>query len=155
MESLRSLIIKLTDGWSNVEEFQRYFSSVSPMYRFLGMRLVELGEGYAVGVVHYRDEISRMGGIVHGGIIASIVDHIGGIAVMTVNDGVDQVAIELKVNFLRRLSKDNSPYKAVGRVLRPGKSIVVAEARIYDSNEELSAFGVGSWYILRRRVGGW
>jgi hypothetical protein len=42
----------------------------------------------------------RVGGVLHGGVIMAVLDETMGFAALTLNDGVGQVTVELKVNFL-------------------------------------------------------
>ena len=64
----------------------------------------------------------------HGGIISFALDTVGGLACMANNPGVDQVTIELTVNFLKPLKKE--PFRAIGRELRSGRTTAVAEAEM-------------------------
>lgn len=88
--------------------------------------------------------------MVHGGIIMYTLDNVCGIAVMTVNPGVDQLTMELKINFLEPLRK--GPFRATGKVVRAGGTFAVAEGEVRDSEGTLCAKGMGTWYMIRKRA---
>ncbi len=62
---------------------------------------------------------------------------------MTVNSGKNQVTMELAVNFLERLTE--GPFSVTGRVIRSGRTAIVAEGEIRDSKQRLCAKGLGTW----------
>jgi acyl-CoA thioesterase len=136
-------------GEDPVEFFNRYFLEVEPVYRFIGVRIRELGQGYAKVVFDMRDEIKRWGGIVNGGVIMTVIDMVIGVAIMTINDGIDQYTAELKVNFLEPMRI--GPFTAIGRVIRRGRTLAVGEAEVFDGNNVLCAKGIGTWFLVRRR----
>ena len=143
IEALRS------SGKDPVILFNEIFRSSEPVYRIIGVEVKEIGSGYVRAVFNMRDEITRWGGVVHGGIVMTVIDIVVGISVMTVNDGVDQYTAELKVNFLEPLRV--GPFTAIGRVIRRGGTLVVGEGEIYDGHNKLCAKGIGTWFIVRRR----
>ncbi len=152
MTTLKDIIDK---SEVDLEEFNRLLKEISSFSRFVGTRFIKIEKGYAELIFEYKPELTRSGGILHGGTIMGVLDEVSGIAAATVNPGDEQVTIELKINFMRPLSKDNSPYKAVGKVLRAGKTTIVVQGIIYDRDGNPSAASLGTWYILydRRRVG--
>ena len=81
--------------------------------------------------------------MVHGGVITLALDNACGLAVMTVNQGKNQVTMELKVNFLEKLT--DGPFQVIGKVIRSGRTAIVAEGEIRDSNGGLCAKGMGTW----------
>jgi len=66
----------------------------------LEVKIISLEPGRAVIEIPYKQELTRRGKVLHGGMIMTAIDIAGGLAVLTVNDGVDQVTQELKINFL-------------------------------------------------------
>ena len=94
------------------------------------------------------EKVTRWGGIVHGGVVMTALDNACGLAVMTVNPGKNQVTMELKVNFLEPLT--DGPFRVLGRVIRAGRTAIVAEGEIRDSKDVLCAKGIGTWLVLSR-----
>jgi len=139
----------------DLEGFNRLLKEISSYSRFVGTRFTKIEKGYAELVFEYKPDLARSGGILHGGAIMGVLDEVSGIAAATVNPGDEQVTMELKINFMRPLSKENSPYKAVGKVLRSGKTTIIVQGMIYDKDGNPCAVSLGTWYILydRRKVG--
>jgi uncharacterized protein (TIGR00369 family) len=77
-----------------------------------------------------RDGFRQQHGFIHAGVIATLGDHTAGGAARTVTGEKDVITVEFKINFLRP-AKGNK-LKCVGKVLRGGKQIVIAEAEIFD-----------------------
>ncbi|MEM0479569.1 MAG: PaaI family thioesterase [Pyrobaculum sp.] len=129
------------------EGLNQIIQTSEPVVAYLGFRIVELGEGWACGELPGGERAQRVGGILHGGVISLVLDETMGAAVLTVNDGVDQVTVELKINFLE--PGVAGPFRVCGRVLRRGKTLVVAEGEVKDAEGRIVAKAIGTWYIKR------
>lgn len=136
-------------GLNPEEQMQAAMNEDSGLFGTVGYKVVKLEEGRAVVSFPYGDAIARRGGMVHGGIVMYTLDNACGMAVMTVNPGVDQVTLELKVNFLEPLRK--GPFTAEGRVVRVGGSTAVAEGEVKDADGLVCAKSLGTWYLIRKR----
>lgn len=115
---------------------------------YIGLKVVKVSKGYAETTFDYSENVTRLGGILHGGVIMTVLDYTGGIATMTVNEGFNQVTQELKVNFLEAMK--DGPFKCIGKVIRAGKTTVVVDLSLYDANNVLGAKALGTWHILRK-----
>ncbi|MFO0597947.1 MAG: PaaI family thioesterase [Myxococcaceae bacterium] len=71
-------------------------------------------------------------GILHGGVVASLSDHVMGLAMLSLLPD-DEVfsTVELKVNYLRAVKSDCT-LRAVGKVLKFGRSIAVVESDVFE-----------------------
>lgn len=145
-KSISEILREFAERGEDVIALLNEFMSRSPLYRFIGLKILELKEGYVKASFPYKEELCRIGGLIHGGIIMTVIDYVAGLAVMTVNKGVNQATLELKVNFLKPLVK--GPFIAIGQVIKVGKRTIVAEGKIYDGDNELGAVGLGTWYIV-------
>jgi len=73
-------------------------------------------------------------GTVHGGYSATLLDSALGCAVhTTLPAGMGYTTLELKVNYVRPLTKDTGLVRAEGRVISAGKRVATAEAKIVDA----------------------
>lgn len=136
-------------GLSLEGELERFLKSESGLFSIAKFSIRKLGDGYAEISFPFSPEVARHGGIVHGGITSFALDSAGGIAVMTNNVGIDQVTLELKINFLEPVRKE--PFTAKGFVLRHGRTTSVAEAELRDGEGKLCAKALGTWYMIHRR----
>jgi len=136
----------------DLNSFNKLLKKISRYSALLGTKFVRIERGYAELTFDFKEELTRSGGILHGGAIMGILDEVSGIAAATVNPGDSQVTMELKINFMRPLSQKNKPFKAKGKVLRIGKTTIVVYGEIYDREGNVCAASLGTWYILYDRV---
>ena len=149
--SFRSLFALAKKGRADIEaEMQKAMEWDSELWKAVGYKVAKVGDGKAELAFPYGKAITRRGGIVHGGIIMYTLDNVCGIAVMTVNPGVDQVTMELKINFLEPLK--NGPFVARAKVVRAGGTVAVAEGEIRDAKGQVCAKGMGTWYLMKKRA---
>jgi acyl-CoA thioesterase len=80
--------------------------------------------------------------IVHGGVIATLMDTAMGSAVYTMlPDGALYTTLEFKVNFVRTLALDADTVSCEARTVHVGRRTATAEARVTDSAGALVAHG--------------
>jgi uncharacterized protein (TIGR00369 family) len=86
-------------------------------------------------------------GIVHGGVLATLIDTATFWAVfMRVPEDAGLVNIDLKLNYLKPVT--NQALTARGDAIRFGKSVSYAEAKVLDTNGELIAHGTSTLMTL-------
>lgn len=86
-------------------------------------------------------------GIVHGGVVATIIDTATfWAAFLRLPEEAGLVNVDLKLNYLQ--SVVDGKLIARGTCLRPGRSISYSEARVYDENENLVAHGTSTLMVL-------
>lgn len=85
-------------------------------------------------------------GIVHGGIVSTVLDECMGRAIM-VFTGKMAVTMGLRVRFIGICESDR-PYQASGHILSTVGNIIKAEARIVTADGHLIAIGEASWMVI-------
>lgn len=122
---------------SQRQRIDRAFDEV-PFVKFLGIELVEVEQGRAVMRVFVRQELRRNGGVVHGGVTASLIDTAAAFAIMTTL-APDQASstVDLTVHYLRPIVSGN--VTAHARVVRNGRRVVIASVDVVDEAEILLA----------------
>lgn len=107
--------------------------------RDLGIELVRVDEGVCETSLIPSERHRQQHGLIHAGVLATMADHTAGGAAGSVLGGSgDVLSIEFKINFLRPAIADR--LRCLGKVIRGGKSIVVAESEIFaekDGHEKL------------------
>ncbi len=111
--------------------------------RYIGAKVERMEEGYCKISIDFKDNLTRYGNIINGGVIATLADSAGGCAVLSVNDGRDQLTVNLNISYLSAIR--SGPVSAEATVLRAGKNIVYAEIDIYDGSGKKCAKAVGTW----------
>ena len=104
----------------------------------LGLEFVAAERGAATFALETREELTRMGGILHGGVIVSLLDTAAAFAAHTLLErGTQTVTVDLTVHFLRPVSAGRIESRA--RVLRAGRRILVINAEVTDPTGVLIA----------------
>lgn len=126
---------------SSREDFERHFEDF-PLHKFLGVSLVESSEGYArLQMETGPNTLGGVGGSVHGGVLAALVDITILRAVFAVPDPSVTPAgtADLNITYLRpALGKR---IYSEGHVIKKGRQLAVVECSIYDEQEQLCAKG--------------
>ena len=134
----------------NYDELKRWFDD-SPYARKLGMRIMELSEGYVKIQVQASTEYNNWEGRTHGGFIMSLADHAFGTAFNTL-DRI-YVALQFNANFLSA-PKEDETLTAEGRVLHAGKRAGMAEMIVRGADGRTIATATGTVISLGERANG-
>jgi uncharacterized protein (TIGR00369 family) len=110
----------------------------SPFMRFLGLKLLRSEPGLVEVGLPFREEFMRHDGSdwYHGGVISALADIVGDYAVIT-ETGVGVPTIDLRVDYLRPARRGD--LVGVGRTVRIGKTVSVADVEIRDESGTLVA----------------
>ena len=109
-----------------------------PYVRLLGIEFVSAERGAATFALEVREELTRMGGLLHGGAVASLLDTAAAFAVHTVLEPEKHtVTIDLTIHFLRPVTSGRIEARA--RVLREGRRVCIIVAEATDPTGVLTA----------------
>lgn len=101
---------------------------------FLGATLDHVAPGIAQISLPYRPELSQQHGFFHGGIVGTIGDSAAGYAGYTLMPADASVlTVEYKLNLMA--PADGDRLIARGKVIRPGRNLVITEAEVFVSKE--------------------
>lgn len=90
-------------------------------------------------------------GMIHGGYAATLLDSACGCAVHTkLSPAQAYTTLELKVSYLRAMTKDTGLVRAEGRVVQFGRRAAFAEARLMDEAGKLYATASSSLIVMDR-----
>jgi uncharacterized protein (TIGR00369 family) len=121
-----------------------------PMATLIGAELVSVGEGEVTFRCAPDESSYNPIGIVHGGLLCTLLDFAAGAAVQTLlGAGAASSSIEIKVSYLKALRADSGPIEAHGRALRAGRRVAFAEAHARDQNGELVGHATTSLAVSR------
>ena len=100
------------------------------MMTHLGVRLLSATAGEVELALPYSDKVTQQQGGFHGGAMGALADIAGGYAALTVApEGMEVTTVEYKINFLS--SKQQGELRAVGKVVKGGKRIIVTTAEVF------------------------
>jgi uncharacterized protein (TIGR00369 family) len=96
----------------------------------IGAELTRVAPGEAEFSLPYREDLTQQHGFIHGGVITTIADVACGYAALTLMpDASEVLSVEFKVNLLRPAA--GTRFIARARVLKPGKTLTVAQADVF------------------------
>ena len=125
----------------------------SPFVELIGGQMEEWGEGYARMSLVLEPYHTNPNGVMHGGVITTIMDEVLGVAIaslrgMEVTYAAPHSTVEMNASFLLG-ARPGDRIVVEGRVLRLGKSIAFGEAEAR-RGDELIAKGRMTFVILSR-----
>ena len=100
------------------------------MMNHLEAKLLRVISGDVEIALPYSDKVTQQQGGFHGGAMGALADIAGGYAALTVlPDNMEVTTVEYKINFLN--AKQQGELRAIGKVVKGGKRIVVTTAEVY------------------------
>ena len=115
-----------------------------PFLKLLGIEVESVGLGTATLLINVRYELMRNDAIVHGGVVASLIDSAFAFAIIPIlGDGERTVTVDLTIHYLRPLS--GGVAKAVARIVRAGRHVITVSAELFDENEKLAATALSTY----------
>ncbi len=117
---------------------------VAPFHRWLGLDIVDRSADELILEMPWREEIvsNPKIGSAHGGILSALID-LTGLYTINALGGSARATVDLRVDFHRPAT--SGPLRAIGRVIKIGQQLSVAETRIEDSGARLLASGRGAY----------
>ena len=116
--------------------------SNNPFQHFVGIEVLNLGEGKSVLQLELKEHHFNLYGIPHGGVHATLLDIAMGTAASFPDSSgkeVDSVTLNLSVDYIAPPS--SRILTAKGKVTKKGKSIAYCTAEIFDQDKTLIASG--------------
>ncbi len=96
-----------------------------------------------------RADFAQEYGVVHGGVLTALADSAAVyLTLPKLSDDERMTSIEFKVNFLQGARPGDGDLRAVARLIRGGKRVIVAESRVYQREREVL---IGLFTYLRYR----
>ena len=98
------------------DDLKRLFNEMSPYLKLLGFELEELDPTYALARLSYSADLvgDPRTGVIHGGVVTTLLDTAGGAVVLAASGQLKLVAtLDLRVDYLRPARKKRDIY---GRV---------------------------------------
>ena len=113
-----------------------------PFHQWLGLSVVAVGDGTIELAATWREEwvVNAERGYTHGGILATLVDLTADWALVS-KTGRGVPTVDLRVDYHRAAMPGN--LRCLGKVVKFGSQISVAEAQILDAEGKLLASGRG------------
>ena len=123
------------------------FASV-PYAKLLGLELGEISRGAVSIHLEVRDELRQNQGVVHGGVVASLIDTAAAFAVLTQLETNERVTTtDLTIHYLRPASSGRLTARA--RIVRGGRRLFVLSVEVTNDQRILVATAVTTYIKLQ------
>ncbi len=127
-----------------------FFEQNIPFNAHLGMRVEHLESGRCTLRIPFRPEWigDPMRPALHGGVISTLADAAGGLAVFSTLDALARVStVDLRVDYLRPALEDDLLCDA--EIVRAGNRVAVCSMRIHQPDGRVVADGRAVYNVLR------
>jgi len=119
-----------------------------PIAKLIGFDLISVAPGEATLEFQATEAHANPMGTLHGGVLCDIADAAMGIAFSAnLAEGESFTTLELKINFLKPIWK--ARLRAVGRVVKQGRTVGLVECDIVDEKDNLVAHATSTCMTLR------
>ena len=126
--------------------------STVPFAKLLGIKLDSVEPGLASLSLDIRDEFKQNAGVVHGGVIAALIDSAMAFAIVPLlKSDETTTTVDLTISYLRPLRSGTAV--ATARVLRSGGRLIVLSADLIDNEGNLAATALSTYTKLPKRLG--
>ena len=117
------------------------FINSSPFFSFLNIKINEFRYGESFLELEIEENHKQLHGVVHGGVLAALIDAAGILAAITQIEGLNSVTtIEMKINYLSSAKKGK--ILAHGHCIKLGRQIGLSEGTITDEENKIIAHGL-------------
>ena len=124
----------------------------APAVQTLGMYGISCQEGEAIFGFIPEDYHYNAVGTVHGGVISTLLDTAMGCSLLTTLDAETTfTTLELKVNFLRAVTKDLGELVSLGKIIHAGRTTALVEASLVDADGKIYAHGVSTCLKMKKK----
>jgi uncharacterized protein (TIGR00369 family) len=115
----------------------------------MGFELVSVSDGEAVFSCTPDESVYNPIGLVHGGLVCTLLDSAIGCAVQTqLPAATGYTSLELKVSYLRPVHADTGALTARGWVTRQGRRVCFAEGSVTDGRGKVVATASGTCLVM-------
>ena len=121
--------------------------STVPFAKLLGIKLDAVEPGDATLSLQIRDDFKQNAGVVHGGVIASLIDSATAFAIVPLLKADERTTtVDLTISYLRPLVAGGMVARA--KVLRAGQRLIVVSADLVDDAGNLAATALSTYIRL-------
>jgi len=114
---------------------------------FLNIRFIEAIPDRVVAELSFREELTTVGGSLHGGILMALADTVGAAATMlNLPSGASTTTLESKTNFIA--AGRSGVVRAEATPLHRGKRTMVWQTRMTDENKRLLSLTIQTQMVL-------
>jgi uncharacterized protein (TIGR00369 family) len=118
----------------------------STFWGYLGCELVSVTDNQVTISLEAESHHMNIIGIVHGGVLSSLLDNAMGIAVMAARPEDKVVTTNLNVHFVSPLKEGKLLVTA--EIVHQSRKMITTQGRVTDAEGNLSTIGTGSFRVI-------
>lgn len=116
--------------------------------KHLGIKIIEITENTAVGTMKITKKMKNYMELLHGGVVASLIDTVAFFPGKLLPSGLTITTISLEVKYIRPVSVGET-LKAKANIVHLGKKIGVIEVDVFNSKDKLISKGIVTVLVLK------
>lgn len=124
-------------------------NSPSPFGRWLNGKIIAAEVGKLIVEFKVREEFANPAGIMHGGVIAGIIDEVIGMTTFSMGKEGFYVAVNLNIDFLRP-GIIGQTVRAHTEIIRDGRTMAHTECKIYNEQGNIVAKAASNLILTKR-----
>jgi len=117
-------------------------------WKHLGIQVEHIEDGRAALRLPFKAALGQYYANMHGGALAALLDAAGAVALLSVVGNRTVNTVELKINYLKPVTPDQTGVTAHGTVARAGKSIGVCTVEVKNDDDALVATGIATYMVM-------
>jgi uncharacterized protein (TIGR00369 family) len=122
----------------------------APFMDLLGVRLLEVGEGWVETELVITDQLRQQHGFAHAGVVATLADHTAGAAATTaVGEDASVLTADYTIHLLRPGAGE--VLRSRGEIVRAGKSLIVSGSDVWADGIHCARY-TGTMAVVDRHV---
>lgn len=119
-----------------------------PIMKLLNGSIVEVNEGHLVYEFKVTENLLNVNGILHGGMMATMMDELMGAATWTMNRANAYATINLNVDFITAVRADEI-IRGEGNVIKAGNTVMHTDAKLFNASGKLVAKATSNLVIMK------
>jgi len=120
---------------------------VNPLFPFLGVKVERLTPERVVLALPFREDFIQGGGVIAGGIMATLADEaMAHVVLANLDEGKTTATIEMSLRFLKPIKK--GAIVAEAGLVKKGRQVLAVEAKIMDEQGQLLALAGASFMVV-------
>lgn len=133
----------------NCEKLKEYFNEKNAFCKFIGVKIVEIEEGYARGELVVKPEHLNPINSVHGGCHFTLADTIGGTAASSYGNYV--TTVDSSFHYVRP-AINTTKLIVTSREIKRGKKLLVYDVSVCNQDEVLLSEGIFTYMNLGKSI---
>lgn len=123
----------------DAERMVRGIFDRAPFMADLGVRLVEVGEGWVATELAITERLRQQHGFAHAGVVSTLADHTAGAAATTlIEEGRSVLTADFNIHLLR--PGEGDVLTSRGEVVKAGRTLIVTQADVWADGKHCARY---------------